>query len=160
MGARGIVARAYDKGTESNTAARGELVRLEAQYRWNREQRRACSELDTPYVAQKFASRFVPLWRASHGIKVVGQMAMVDELREAIDRGDITATQAEQVLGYQLLAAGRDRAPGMSRMTDYRRRRLVEESGFILAGGDCLDNVEVDLGAVFEEVCGPTPWQG
>ena len=160
MGARGIVARAYDKGTEANTAARGELVRLEAQYRWNREARRDPGELDTPYVAGKFASRFVPLWRASNGIKVVGTMAMVDKLRDAIDAGELTPAQAEQVLGYQLLAAGRHRAPGTSRTTDYRRRRLIEESGFILADGACLENVDVDLSAVFEEVLGEECWQG
>jgi hypothetical protein len=160
MGARGIVARAYDKGTESDTAGRGELVRLEAQYRWKKEARRDPGELDTPYVSQKFQSRFLPLWRASNGIRVVGTMAMRDELLEAIERGDLTWSQAEQVLGYQVLSANRDRAPGVSRKTDYRRRRLIEESGFILADGACLENVEVDLGAVFDEICGEECWQG
>jgi hypothetical protein len=159
MSARGLVGRAYDKGIEAMTAARGELVRLEAQYRWNRDQRRDAEELDTAYVRAKFAGRFVALWRASNGIKVVGHMAMKDKLIEAIEAGALTASQAEQILGYQLLAAGRDRAPGVSRTTDYRRRRLIEESGFVLADGACLEDVEVDLHAVFAEALEGDAWE-
>ncbi len=161
LSARGKVARVYDKGAEANTAPRGGRIRLEAQYRWPREARRGPDELTAGYVREKFHQRFVPLWRAAsagNGIKVVGKMAMVDQLRAAVEAGELSWPDAERILGYQLLAAGEDRGM-VQRHTAWRRRRLIEESGFVLADGRALDDVDVDLAELLDEVMGTDAWE-
>ena len=158
LGARGKLARVYDKGVESGSAPRGERIRLEAQYRWARESRREASELTPQYVGGKFVQRFAPLWRASNGIKVVSRMAMIDRLREAVRAGDLTLSQAEQVLAYQALT--HDGPLGVPRNTDWRRRRLIADSGFILADAvDQEEEVEVDLAEVLDAVMGTEAWE-
>ncbi len=159
IGARGKVARAYDKGLEARSAPRGELVRLEAQYRWPREMRREPRELTGSYVRDKFVQRFAPLWKASNGIKVVSQVTMREQLREAVATGELTLAQAEKVLGYQLLTAGHTRNL-VDRQTDWRRRRLIAESGFVLADGAVFDEeVQVDLADVLEEAMESEVWE-
>jgi hypothetical protein len=155
MGARGLVARAYDKGVESGTNARGERTRLEAQYRWAQESRRAVDELTSSYVRDKFVARFHPLWRASKGIKVVGAVGIVDELKSRVERGELTTVQAEQALAFQLLGSAGD---GLyTARTRRRRRALVQETGLVLHNG-AMEEVEVDLHEVLEEVLDTDAW--
>jgi hypothetical protein len=155
LGARGILARAYDKGVESGSHARGERTRLEGQYRWGVESRRDPAELTATYLRDKFVGRFAPLWKASKGIKVVGRMALVNEIRDQVEAGDLTVSQAEQVLGSQLLMAGGTRYPHKTRQ---RRRRLVRETGLMLADG-VLEEVEVDLHDVLGEILETDAWE-
>jgi hypothetical protein len=155
QGARGLMARAYDKGVEAGTAGRGEVIRLEAQYRWSKELRRGPEELTAKYMREKFVSRFLPMWKASDGIKVVGAVTFVEELRSAVQEDRLTVNQAEQVLGYQLLSAG-DRAAYPDR-TRQRRQRLIQETGLVLSHGD-LEEVSVDLHEVLESVLVTDAW--
>ncbi len=153
--ARGIHRRVYDKSLESNLGPRGSRIRFEAQCRWPREMRRAPDELSGSYVRGQFESRFRTLWQSSRGLRVVGQMAMVDELREAVAAGELTGAQAEQIIGYQLLSVGGERA-FHRRHTDWRRRRLIAESGFVLA--EVEPGEEIDLGDVLDQVVGSDAW--
>ncbi len=152
---QGILRRVYDKNLESNLGPRGGRIRLEAQCRWPRDHRRAPDELTGSYVRGQFEKRFRTLWQSTRGLRVVGQMAMVDELREAVRVGELTGAQAEQIIGYQLLSAGGERA-FHRRHTDWRRRRLIAESGFVLA--DVEPGEEIDLGDVLDQVVGSDAW--
>ncbi len=156
VGARGKVARVYDKGLESGSALRGTRIRLEAQYRWTRDSRREPSELTAAYVRDKFLRRFRSLGAAANGIKVVGKMKMRDGLMEAVESGDLTMAQAEQVIAFQLFEAGGDRGR-YSQPTRWRRRQLVERSGFVLAD-HLAEEVEMDLGAAFDVALEADVW--
>jgi hypothetical protein len=162
LGARGKLGRVYDKGVEAGSAPRGQLLRFEAQYRWPWGLRREPCELTSSYVRDMFAKRFTPVLRASNGIKVVTEVTMREQLREAVRSGELTIGQAEKVLGYQLLTAGGaglDREL-VGRQTDYRRRRLIAESGFVLADGAVFDEeVDVDLADVLEEALESETWE-
>lgn len=145
MGKRGKVARVYDWGLAHNEAVRGTVIRLEAQYRWAHGFRRDPAELSADYVRDKWQARFAPLWKATNGIKVVGRMALVDEVRDAIEAGEITAAQGEQILAFQLLTArSGGRAPGYHERTRRRREALVRSTGLVVGDG-LLDETEIDL---------------
>ncbi len=85
-------------------------------------------------------------------------MTMVEKLREAVAQGELTAAQAEQVIGYQLLTAGAERTPGYSRPTRWRRRQLIQQSGFVLAG-EHQEEVDFDLSDVMDQVVGTDLWE-
>jgi hypothetical protein len=157
MGARGLLARCYDKGVESGMAPPGERNRLEAQYRWGAQSRRDPAELSPSYVRDKFVSRFVPLWRASKGVKVMGAVGFVNELREAVKRDELTVAQAEQVLAFQLLGSVDQSA--YNERTRRRRAALVRETGYVLANG-VMEEVEINLQDVLEEVMETPAWGG
>jgi hypothetical protein len=155
LGSRGLLARAYDKGVESGSHARGERTRLEAQYRWAREQRRAPEELSASYVREKFLQRFAPLWKATHGLKVVGRMQLKEKVLDLVEAGELTTAQAEQIVAFQFLSDG-DRTVYNER-TRRRRRQLVRETGVVLAGAG-EDDVEVDLHEILGQVLETNAW--
>lgn len=149
-GRRGRVARVYDKGIESNLAPRGMMPRLESQQRWPNGHRRDPAELSSEYVRGLFVKRFAPLWQASKGIKVVSPLALVDEINDRIDRGELTPAQGEQLLGAHLLR-------GYNSRTRQRRRALVRHTGLVVNGG-ALEEVEVNVADVLEQVLDTDAW--
>ena len=153
-----VLGRWYDKGVESGTSARGRLIRPEDQRRFVKGTRRHVSELTSEYVRAKFQQRFVPLWRASKGVTVAGPVVLADKLLAAIEAGELSAEQAEKLAGHMLLcvAAGR-RGAGLARATRYRRERLMNDLGLVVADG-CLEEVEVNLHDVMEAALDADAW--
>ncbi len=154
---RTVLGRWYDKGVESGTAPRGELVRPEDQRRFPKAGRRDVSELSSMYVRELFHRRFVPLWKASKGVTVAGPMVLAEKLHEAIEAGEITARQAEQVAGHLLMQAAGRPMPGISRASRYRRRAAARRLGLVLADG-VMQEVEVSLQDVLEELLDTEQW--
>ena len=148
--ARGIAARAYDKGVEAGTAPRGERIRLEAQYRWGQGHRRDPDELTADYVRSKFVARFAPLWKASENVKVVGVMSIPQKLHEALEAGDITPNQADRILGYVVMQASGLPSHHKQRTAE-RRRAELRQLGLVAADG-VLEEREVDLHSLLEEI--------
>ena len=130
MGTRGVMARAYDKGVESNLAARGERIRLEDQRRWPQGHRRGIEECSGAYLSETFKRRFVPLWRATKGVRVVITTSrLAVELKRAVEDGRITPGQAVDAIGHASLAA-----VGVEvghRATRYRHGRILQDLGLV-----------------------------
>lgn len=149
-----ILGRWYDKGLESSLAPRGELVRAEDQRRYPRGHRRGIGELEARYVRRKFHERFLPMWQASRGVIVAGPMVIADRLAQLVDAGELTARQAEQLIGYVSLSV---RGVRQGRSTVYNRRKRLRELGLVASEG-VLQEVEVDLHAVLEQAMDSPSW--
>ncbi len=156
-GQRGIVARVYDKGLESMSAPRGELLRFEGQTRWPGASRRDLEELTPAYVRDVFRKRFTPLWRATEGVKIVTKERAAKRIVEAVADERITATQAVQAAGHLLLTQAGHRVG--SRSTQWRRRKLVGELGLVLGEDGQADDREIDLCGVMEQVVDTEAWE-
>ncbi|MFL5816580.1 MAG: hypothetical protein ACJ76L_03160 [Conexibacter sp.] len=152
---RRILARVYDKGVERGDAVPGALVRLEDQRRYDRAARRDVCELTTAYVRGAFKRRFVPLWRASKGVKVAGPLVLAARIGELVESGELTPTKARAVAGFLLLDAAGVRQGG--RTTCWRLQRACAEAGLVLPDG-VMQEVEVDLGEVLEAVLEADAW--
>lgn len=150
---RKVLGRWYDKGVESNTAARGKLIRPEDQNRWPKASRRHVEELTAPYVRDRFRSRFRTLYSATKGVTVGGPRVLADKLVAAVERGDITAARAEHLAGYLLLG---DRLQRPAR-TRRRLRAQARVHGLVLADG-VMQEVEVDLHDVLDQVMETELW--
>lgn len=155
-GGRRILGRVYDKGVERRDGTPpGHLVRLEDQRRYDRHARRAVEELTTEYVRDQWKRRFLPLWRASKGVKVSGPLVLAARIGELIESGELTPAKARAVAGFLLLdAAGIEQGDRTNR---WRLRRTCEEAGLVLADG-VMQELEVDLGAVVEDVLESDAW--
>lgn len=147
-------ARVYDKGVEAGLAPRGRLIRPEAQCRYPKDSRRDVEELKTDYVRDQFRRRLAPLWEAAQGVKVGGQAALIERVRSAMERGELSPSRARSVVGYLVLAAS-DVPQGASR-TRYELDRDCRRLGLGFASGDADDSV--DLGAILEECFDSDAW--
>ncbi len=155
-GQRGIVARVYDKGLESQAAPRGELLRFEAQTRWPGPSRRELGELTPDYVAQVHRQRFAPLYRATEGVKIVTTDRAGEHLARFVAEERITPGQAVQAAGQLLLAQAGQKVG--SRTSQWRRRRLVADLGLVL-GEDGQQQQEIDLAGVMAQVVDTDAWE-
>jgi hypothetical protein len=150
-----MVGRWYDKGIQAGVAPRGRLIRPEDQRRYPLAQRRAVEELTSPYVRDRFRSRFVPLWRASKGVTVAGIRVLAARLGDRVEAGELSIREAERLVGYLVL----DQAGCWSgrRSTRYNRERDLRDAGLVAADGE-LDEVEVNLHEVLEEALEADAW--
>ncbi len=155
-GARGTMARMYDKGVESSSAPRGEHLRLEAQLRYQAGGRLDPSGLNAHHVRARFAERFAPLWRATKGVTVVGALAVPPRLQELVERGEMTDAQADRVVGF-LVRDAMGLTHGHAQSTAYRRRAELRELGLVPADG-MLQEIDVDLAAVLDACMAPETW--
>jgi hypothetical protein len=143
-----VMARIYDKGLESGTAERGQLIRLENQTRYSKTARmRAAMHAESPdRVAAKFASRFAPVAESLDGIHAASMPLLAEHLAAKVRAGDLTSRQAERFAGYLLLSGTRG---SMSRTTRWRRRRELRQHGLVLTN-PLNDPVDVDVGAAVD----------
>lgn len=171
-----VLGRWYDKGLESGLAERFRLIRPEDQRRYVKSSRRGVEELTAEYVRSKFQQRFVNLWRASEGVKVVSERRYIEEVVNLIEGGRLSAAQGESMLGHMLIRrelAGRLNLLGpedvhpedlvrrlhVHRATAYRRSALARDVGLLLADdADGPEDVEVDLHDVMERVLDRGAW--
>lgn len=155
-GARGIHARMYDKGVESGTAPRGELLRMEAQLRYQAGGRLDPRTLNAHHARALFGARFAPLWQATKGVTVVGALAVPARLQKRVDSGEMTEAQADRVVGF-LVREAQGLTRGHSERTAYRRRAELRALGLVAADG-VLDEIEVDLSSVLAACDAPETW--
>jgi hypothetical protein len=154
-GGRRTVGRWYDKGVESGSAPRGELIRAEDQRRYVAHTRRDVEELTSDYVRASFHRRFVPLWRASKGVTVAGITVLAEQLHAAVQAGELSARNAELLAGFLVLETrGLSVAP---LSTGYRRRADLRRLGLVLGDG-VGDEVEVDLHEAIERCLEEGRW--
>lgn len=158
-GSRGILSRLYDKGIESGEHARWTMPRLEAQIRFKSDQRLTVEGFDGLSARHRFMERFRPLWAAGEGVTIVTDiLELRDQLVQAVEHGELTFARAERILGAQLMLAG---APGRrltNRQTDWRRRKLIAESGYLLT--DAGEPSSVSMDEVHELLNDVTVWTG
>lgn len=151
-----VLGRWYDKGIESGDAGRGLHVRPEDQRRFSKESRPTVEEVaSTTYVRDSFVRRFEPLWRASKGVKVAGSIELAQRLRELVEEGELSPTEAKSMAGYLVLEQAE--ANFQSRATKYRDRARCRNHGLVLADG-VLDEVEINLGEVLEHALDAEVW--
>jgi hypothetical protein len=147
-------ARVYDKGLEAGTEPRGRLIRPEAQCRYSKVTRRDVEELTSVYVREQFRRKLAPLWDAAEGVRVGGQIALIERVREAMDRGELSASRARTVVGYLVLAAAD--VPQGARRTRYELERDARRLGLGIASAS--EDETVDLGAFLEECIDTDAW--
>ena len=153
-----ILGRWYDKGLEAALAPRGLMLRVENQQRWPKASRRDVEDVDSLSLRAGLQKRFYTVWQASKGVRVAGPAVIYEKLVEAVESGQISPREAEALAGHVALTvvAGR-RGAGVSKSTMYRRERSARELGLVLADG-VLEEVDVDLGAILEEVMDTDAW--
>ena len=144
----------YDKGVEAGLAPRGRLIRPEVQCRWAKGSRREVEELTTDYVRAQFWRRLAPLWEAAQGVKIGGHAALIERVRTAMERGELSASRARSLVGYVVLAESD--VPQGAKRTRYELDRDCRRLGLGFGSGDEDDSV--DLGAVLEECLDSNEW--
>lgn len=157
LGGAKILGRWYDKGLESwGPGRRGLRIRAEDQRRYPKGHRRRVQELTGSYVRAKFQERFLPMWRATKGVTVAGQVVLVEKIVQLVDEEELSAQRAEQLAGYLAL---RKHGVSQSPATSRRRRALLREHGLVEATG-AIEEVEVDLHEVLEQALDGVAWSG
>ena len=158
-GKRGIVARTYDKSTEALSGPRATLIRFEDQRRWPSQHRRDVEDVGTAAAGRAiFARRFMPLWQASKGVKVVTSATMVERVAQAVREDRITPGQGIMVMGH-LLAEQQGATLGRSQPTRWRHRKLARELGLVLVDGELVEQeFEVDMQDVMTRVLDEGAW--
>jgi hypothetical protein len=150
-----VLGRCYDKGLEAHgPGRRGVRIRIEDQRRYPKGHRRDVAELTRSYVTMKFQQRFLPMWRATKGVTVAGQLVLVEKIADLEAAGELTPQRAEQLAGYLAL---RRFGTGQSPATQRRRRQMLRERGLVEAQG-AIEEVEVDLHEVLELALESSNW--
>jgi hypothetical protein len=151
-----VMERVYDKGLESNSAGRGQKIRLEAQARFASRHRRRASEWTTSDVRGRFAMKFAAMSKAADGITVATEHGIAQKLASLERDGAVTRRQAELLMGHLLAErVGLRRA----KATRWRRRAELRRLGLAQALDGVDHGVEVDLGAVFEDALSTGAWE-
>lgn len=157
-GGRSVLARCYDKGTESSSAARGTWVRPEDQRRFTKDARPPVEQLAAgPYLRDQFVRRFEPLWRASRGVIVGGERQLARRLRELVDEGALKPSKAKALAGHLALDAAGVHEEIQGRSTVLGDRAECRNLGLVL-NNDVVDDVEVDLGQQLERAFDSELW--
>lgn len=153
QGSRGKVGRVYDKGVEQLSHRPGERVRFEDQRRWPAGARPLAEDLCADYAAILFDWRFGALRKATKGVVVGSKGTCIEQLRDLVEDGTITAAEAVRAAGFLSLEAFDIELP-MSRMTRWRYRELVRRTGVVvddsITEGDVLIELDKLIAPVFE----------
>jgi hypothetical protein len=157
-GGRSVLARCYDKGRETASAAPGAWVRPEDQRRFSREARPPLEVVsDAGYLRDQFVRRFEPLWRASRGVIVSGERQLAQRLRELVDEGAIKPSKAKALAGHIALDAAGVHEEIQGRSTVLGDRAECRDLGLVLAT-DIFEDVEIDLGEQLERAFDSEAW--
>jgi hypothetical protein len=163
-GGRRLLARFYDKGRESNTAAPFRLLRAEDQGRFPVTRRRGIENVDAAFLRERFRRRWGPLAQAGRevgAVTVADPLVLAERIQGLADRGVITPMQATRMAGNVVLdhVAGRMSA-GASRATIWRHRTELIRYGLVRETGELAgDPIEVELAEPFDLLDGLAAWQ-
>lgn len=145
---QGVYHRVYDKGVESGKAPAGTLLRFERQMRW--------AKPEQPTLVQLLQRDPEELWLGQSGrwapeaekLVVGGPGAAQARLLHAVDANEITALEAERLMGWLAIAEIRGegwwRDEGRSHIA-HRRRKELNALG-ITPSPPWEDGTEVALG--------------
>lgn len=125
------VFRAYDKNRESAQGEPGLRVRLEAQLRPPKAQRRRPAVLASRDLRSDFGRTLAPFLQGSD-VTVTHSTGLVDQLAQRLARGELTAARAERLLGAALLLEKYGRAVYASDHQSARRLRALRDAGLAL----------------------------
>ena len=152
-----VLGRVYDKGAESKSAPRGQLIRLEDQRRYQSGTRPTADAGGLATVHELFRERFS---YASHARMVVGRVPdLARHLAPRVADGTIPLAKLERVLGFLALQGmGGDRSH-LPRATYYRRRAEARELGVVAAQAPGATLRELDLAAIFDLALGAGAWE-
>lgn len=157
QGARGKLARIYDKGVEQLSHSPGERVRFEDQRRYPVGMRPLVGDLSAGYARGMFNQRFGALQKATKGVVVASQARMIGVVQELVDEGTLSQTEAVKVIGFLVLEkSGADL--DLSRTTHWRLRKLAREAGVVLTTCELDQELEIDLGNTLDEVIRQAEW--
>lgn len=151
--ARGrIQFRAYDKGLESGSAARGTWIRLERQFRADRGRRRRPENVDGAYLSAQWSSHLRAMSRNAEAMTVAGPAALAAEIAERVESGDLSPARASSLLGRAyLLPALEER---LEERTARRWRADLQAAGIAPVRDDLPDLASVPLPDLLREVAG------
>ena len=107
-------------------------------------------------MREQFRRKLAPLWDAAQGVRVGGQIALVERVREAMHRGELSASRARTIVGYLVLAAAD--VPQGAKRTRYDLERDARRLG--LGVTSTTEDETVDLGAFLEECVDTDAWAG
>jgi hypothetical protein len=105
-------------------------------------------------VREQFRRKLAPLWDAAQGVRVGGQVALVERVRDAMERGEVSAGRARTIVGYLVLTAAD--VPQGARRTRYELERDARRLG--LGVSSATEDETVDLGAFLEECIDSDAW--
>ena len=150
--------RAYDKGVQLGTDRPGTRIRLEAQTRHPKATRTGAEHWTSERIRETFEERFASMARAAAGVTVCSERALRMQLREYVNRGRLTARQAELLLGH--LACESTGIDGRPTRTVRRRRAELRSLGLAQAldGIDDVAELRVDLGEVLADALTSERW--
>jgi hypothetical protein len=96
-------ARIYDKGAAHGTERPGQLLRLEAQWRFGNGSRPPLETLDAFTLRHRFNSRFTPVRASTTAFQLDGFSDLADRFRDAVSSGRLSPSRARSLAGYLLL---------------------------------------------------------
>jgi hypothetical protein len=146
-GGKRTLATTYDKGLQLGTMDRWEAIRFEARHRFRSGARPRIEDGEVLDARALFQERFSPIWRSAKGVRVGGVAALVAELVERADQGEISPREAQVLIGYMLWEASAGKS--MSRATEMRRRSALRCYGLV-PNEDFLEPVQMDLAPILE----------
>jgi hypothetical protein len=145
---RRILARCYDKGLERG----GEPwrhVRLEDQRRFRAGARPTLEAVADPrFQREQFERRFRPMAAAAEGMKVATFPVIAQSIADEF-RWGLRSRAATERLAAALVLFGGGAGSAYSKATEWRRRRELQEAGYVLIDDD-RDAAEVDLAGVLQ----------
>lgn len=153
---RRVLGRSYDKAREALLGEPGSRVRFEDQGRSSGERSWLLERVDADFLRSRFEGRFLPMYRATEGVKVMGLPLAAKEIGSKVVRGDLTVREGELLAGFLAAEAGgwSDLIPKATRS---RRRSLARDHGITVASA-ALESVEVDLARVLDAAMDASVW--
>lgn len=153
---RRVLGRSYDKAREALLGEPGSRVRFEDQGRSSGERSWLLDRVDAEFLRSRFEGRFLSMYRATEGVKVMGLPLAAKEIGSKVASGELTARQGVWLLGFVGAEVG-GWSDLMPKATRSRARSLARDQGITVATG-ALEPVETDLAGVLEAALDSSVW--
>jgi hypothetical protein len=124
--------RAYDKGVESGTEDAGTRIRLEAQMRPDKMQRRSPEQLADADLRRDFGRALAPYLDAGGDVVAAGSDGAVSHLLQKVVNGDLTMARAERLAGSIAILGAYGRGVYDSDRAGRRRLAALRDAGVSL----------------------------
>lgn len=124
--------RAYDKGVESGTDVPGTRIRLEAQMRPDKQQRRSPEQLLEHDLRVDFGRSLAPFVATGGEVVAAGTDGAVTHLVGQVARGELSMARAERLAGSIAILGAFGRGVYDSPLASRRRLAALREAGVSL----------------------------